>query len=278
MAKLTNLAPLLGTLPSRIATQPRDEAARSAFRAATTPWRKWYGLKRWKDIRWSVLVRDKFTCQLCDHIEPNTSLLVCDHVTPHRGDPDLFWNGPFETLCQQCHSIDKQSQEQGTTAKHHPDWLRPSGIPLTIICGPPCSGKSTYAHDHAAAFDVVIDLDAIASGLSGQPLHSWDRERWLQPALRKRNAMLAYLSRNPRWKRAWFIIGEPKAEHRAWWAKQLQPIEVVVLATPAQACIERARKDNQRNLERTTNAIESWWSNYTPRQDDRIIASQGEGV
>jgi hypothetical protein len=38
---------------------------------------------------------------------------VADHVVPHRGDPDLFWQGALQSLCATCHSLRKQSQEKG---------------------------------------------------------------------------------------------------------------------------------------------------------------------
>ncbi len=38
---------------------------------------------------------------------------VCDHVTPHRGNPDRFWNGPFQSLCVTHHNRDKQREERG---------------------------------------------------------------------------------------------------------------------------------------------------------------------
>ena len=77
-------------------------------------WRSWYGLQRWKDLRWSVLVRDKFTCQMphCKRLEPVTSELVADHIVPHRGDPKLFWDEKnLRCLCRNCHDTVKKSEE-----------------------------------------------------------------------------------------------------------------------------------------------------------------------
>ncbi len=45
--------------------------------------------------------------------------LVVDHITPHRGDMNLFWDQDnWQTLCRLCHDIDKQRHEQrgGTAA------------------------------------------------------------------------------------------------------------------------------------------------------------------
>jgi hypothetical protein len=38
---------------------------------------------------------------------------VVDHVNPHRGDMEKFWNGPFQSLCERCHNSHKQRQENG---------------------------------------------------------------------------------------------------------------------------------------------------------------------
>lgn len=75
------------------------------------PYRQWYKTKRWQSLRWSVLVRDNFTCQMCGKLEPNTSQLVADHTEPHRGDQAKFWGGALKTLCKPCHDSLKQRQE-----------------------------------------------------------------------------------------------------------------------------------------------------------------------
>ena len=37
---------------------------------------------------------------------------------------------------------------------------------LTVVSGPPCSGKSTYIEAHAKSGDVIVDLDRLALALS----------------------------------------------------------------------------------------------------------------
>jgi hypothetical protein len=37
---------------------------------------------------------------------------IADHVTPHRGDAQLFWYGTLTSLCASCHSGTKQEQEK----------------------------------------------------------------------------------------------------------------------------------------------------------------------
>ena len=76
------------------------------------PYRKWYKTARWRALRWAVLVRDLFTCQMCGRVEADTSKLVADHRKPHRGDETLFWDIlNLWCLCAWCHSGAKQREE-----------------------------------------------------------------------------------------------------------------------------------------------------------------------
>jgi len=94
-----------------VAYLPADTQQRDKFRD-TQHWRKWYRTARWKKLRWATLLRDRFTCQRCGRIEGDTSKLVADHETPHRGDERLFWEGRLTTLCAPCHSGAKQREER----------------------------------------------------------------------------------------------------------------------------------------------------------------------
>lgn len=49
----------------------------------------------------------------CGRIEADTSQLHADHVEPHHGDPDKFWNGELRTTCAHCHNSEKQRLEKG---------------------------------------------------------------------------------------------------------------------------------------------------------------------
>jgi hypothetical protein len=45
---------------------------------------------------------------------------------------------------------------------------------FTVITGPPCSGKSTYARGRAQPGDIVIDYDVLAVALTGPGADSHD--------------------------------------------------------------------------------------------------------
>ena len=113
MGRLSSVRSTLGSVPSRLASVPVDTASRDKERNAFNPLRALYKTKEWRRLRWSILTRDLFTCQMCGRLEANTAKLVCDHRHPHRGDLVRFWD-PLNlwTLCKPCHDGAKQREEQ----------------------------------------------------------------------------------------------------------------------------------------------------------------------
>lgn len=76
------------------------------------PWLRWYGLARWQQIRQWQLTQEPL-CRMCLEIDVVTEANTVDHITPHRGDEEKFWSGPFQSLCPSCHSRHKQAEERG---------------------------------------------------------------------------------------------------------------------------------------------------------------------
>ena len=72
-----------------------------------------YNNPRWRAVRAAQLAREPL-CRLCLARGQYTHATVCDHLQPHHGDWAAFWAGPFQSLCQQCHSVDKQRAERNS--------------------------------------------------------------------------------------------------------------------------------------------------------------------
>lgn len=260
----------------------RDRRA-DARRREDRPWRKLYCSPRWQRLREFVLNRDQRLCQRCLAEGVVTAANVVNHKIRHGGDPDLIFCDPslLEAVCEACHNGPIQGEERAEAkrpASAHPEWLRPSLIPLTIVCGPAASGKSAWIAARAERRDLVLDLDELGARMSGQASRLWDRTLWLGPALRRRNALLGQLSKpGVRWPRAWLIVQEPDAAWRRWWDDKLRPERIVVLETPASVCLERIAADPERRaaLETQRGLVASWWRRYQRRAGELVVSCDG---
>lgn len=70
----------------------------------------WYGTKRWQTRRKQQLQQQPL-CELCLKEHRVTAATVADHITPHRGDANLFWHGPLQSLCAPHHNSSKKHIE-----------------------------------------------------------------------------------------------------------------------------------------------------------------------
>jgi len=117
MATLKTIRSRLSTIGSRFASQQHEGKERDQQRTAAAPWREWYKTTRWQKLRRHVLQRDLYTCQrtgvllIGKHPAPNSP--VVDHIKPHRGDPDLFWDeANLMAVSKAYHDGQKQAEEQ----------------------------------------------------------------------------------------------------------------------------------------------------------------------
>jgi 5-methylcytosine-specific restriction enzyme A len=71
-----------------------------------------YRTTRWRKLRAAHLNAHPL-CKFCEQEGRVTPAAIVDHITPHRGDMDKFWAGPFQSLCATCHNRHKKMQEHG---------------------------------------------------------------------------------------------------------------------------------------------------------------------
>lgn len=78
------------------------EAPRSiADRKRGSSTKRGYGY-RWQKFRESYLSSHPL-CVECEKAGKITPATDVDHIVPHRGDMEKFWQGPFQALCGPCH-------------------------------------------------------------------------------------------------------------------------------------------------------------------------------
>ena len=66
-------------------------------------YRVWYQTREWQQIRTAQLLKEPW-CAECKKQGVMKMATDVDHINAHRGDWDLFINGPFQSLCHSHHS------------------------------------------------------------------------------------------------------------------------------------------------------------------------------
>jgi 5-methylcytosine-specific restriction protein A len=72
----------------------------------------WYSNKRWRMLRIHWLKCNPI-CVMCNKIGRITPATIVDHVRPHKGSIDMFYDvSNLQSLCKQCHDS-KTAREDG---------------------------------------------------------------------------------------------------------------------------------------------------------------------
>ena len=73
-----------------------------------------YG-RRWQGLREAILAESPL-CYLClETLNQPVAATVVDHIKPHKGDPELFWDvDNLVPLCKTCHdSVSQRLEKSG---------------------------------------------------------------------------------------------------------------------------------------------------------------------
>lgn len=77
---------------------------------------KWYNTAAWKRLRVAAL-KNSPICKFCEERGRVTEATIADHITPHRGKSELFFDiKNIHGLCKPCHDGVKQKMERGKVA------------------------------------------------------------------------------------------------------------------------------------------------------------------
>jgi len=93
--------------------------------AASRPWLRLYKSARWLRLRDHQLSKQPL-CEWCLESETVTEANEVHHVTPHKGDLEKFWSGPFVSTCKPCHASRGQLEDHGKTVVR----FGPDGWPI----------------------------------------------------------------------------------------------------------------------------------------------------
>lgn len=110
---------------------------------------------------------------------------------------------------------------------------------VTVVTGPPCSGKSTYIRDHAKPGDIVIDMDRIALAISveGTEHHGYDDNARALARTMREVAVRAVLAAADVVD-SWVIDTRPSGDRRRQYAAVRA--KVVTIDPGIEVCLQRA--------------------------------------
>jgi hypothetical protein len=216
-----------------------------------------YNSAAWRRTREAVLYRDAYSCTICGAPAVSVHHIVDIMLGGAWLDP-----GNLRSLCTECHGHmnDRGARYTGPPAVTCNRFIttvsskRPSE--LTLVAGPPGSGKSTYVQQHAAPDDLVWDYDVEMSRLTGLPMYVRTPKAHAS-VMAKRQAFVerALASR----RRAWLIASAPSQRERDEWAAI--GFTVVVLDVESSTCLERIK--GRTSCINWRSAIAAWWREFS---------------
>ena len=135
---------------------------------------------------------------------------------------------------------------------------------VTLICGPPCAGKSTWVAERASPGDLVVDFDAIARRLGSRSRH--DHPQHVKNAVNAEVERLFELIERSDDVTGWVIRTLPVGADRAALAERLRADRVVVMRPTLAEIRRRAAADNRPAW--TVQAARRWWEQFSPHPID----------
>ena len=251
-----------------------------------------YDTVRWKRFRaWKLQTEP--LCRLCSEKGILESATVVDHIVPHRNDPILFWDADnTQSICAPCHDRVKQSEERSGFRRdigedgwpmdaRHPvnsgkqakkwdatAWVPPDiprlDIPSVFLCGPPASGKTTWALEHRGPGTLVLDPDVTAQELGLPPAWQGGADKQSRRKISRREMhRLRTAAELDAIDDVIIVRSAPRPITRTRWVEALGPkAKIKVLRTPLRVCYERIMADpeRRRNAPRQMAAVRGWYA------------------
>lgn len=138
---------------------------------------------------------------------------------------------------------------------------------VTLVTGPPCSGKSTYVREHAQAGDLIVCLDTLAREAGSQ--HEHDHQAQHYDAARARYQALVDQLGHDDHARAWIIRCAPLPAERTELAHRARAQQTLVLLPALAEALRRARLERNPKIK---GAIHHWYRRYQPAAGDTLLA------
>ena len=144
---------------------------------------------------------------------------------------------------------------------------------VTIVTGPPASGKSSYVQENKQDGDLIIDWERLANAITGSDARQ-QGETAIELIGEMRRAAISKIEKiiDQADSNVWLIIGAPTSKERLE-LKQKLNAKLVLILCDKNLSIDRIKQDKERSLasEEQIKAVERWWSKYTIGEVDDIV-------
>lgn len=172
-----------------------------------------YNNQRWREASHRYL-RNNPLCVHCLRVGRTTTSTETDHIKPHRGNKELFWDkSNWQALCKQCHAL-KTSSETRAYLRYPNVYNKPT-CDVVLVCCPTTCDYITY----------IRTLDGLGVVVA-EDMMSDERER-----LVAHNAFIKQINSidYPQHYVAYVVIHEPSHKVRQHYAEQLNASSIVCL-------------------------------------------------
>ena len=131
---------------------------------------------------------------------------------------------------------------------------------ITVVTGPPCSGKSTYVAENSKSGDIVIDMDVLALALTTPDVKPYEYSAFVRDvAIVARGAAVKkalQVIQGERYVNLWIVHTDPSANERSMYRALNGRIQEM---NPGLAvCLERLTQRQASNKSITERVIREW--------------------
>ncbi len=147
---------------------------------------------------------------------------------------------------------------------------------VTIVCGPPASGKTTYVKNNMKLGDFVVDLDAIRCAVAFTE-KDYRTDNLVPAVIEIRDYIYSMITRGKiETQHCWIIACLPKKEDRDQMRRRFGA-NLISLEVSRTECMRRAMNDPERiDKERQIEIIEKYFNDSKPyrEKNDRSVVME----